>query len=66
LDGIGDDAGHHGADKADAQDDNDLMALGAMVGDEGLEALDFSGLILRGGKRELFAVRGGGVLVAGR
>jgi len=28
------------------QDDNDLMALGAMIGGEGLEALEFSGFIL--------------------
>jgi len=50
TDGVGDDAGHDGPDEADAQDDDDLMALRAMLGDKGLEAQDFSSLILRDGK----------------
>ena len=58
--GVGDDAGHYGPDEADAQDDDDLMALRAMVGDKGLEALDFRVFIFRGGQGELFAVGGGG------
>jgi hypothetical protein len=56
------DPGHDGPHEADAQDDDDFMALGAMIGDEGLEALEFSGFILRGGQGELFAVGGGRVL----
>ena len=55
--GIGDDPGHDGPYEADTQDDNDLAALGAMIGDKGLEAQDFSGFILRGWQGELFAVR---------
>jgi hypothetical protein len=35
-----------------------------VLGDEGLEALKFSGFILLRGKGKLFAVRGGGVLSA--
>jgi len=58
--GIGNDPGHDGADEADAQDDNDLMPLGTMIGDKSLEAQDFSGFILRSGKGELFAVGGSG------
>jgi hypothetical protein len=58
------DPGHDGPYEADTQDDDDLMALGAMLGDEGLEAQDFSGFILRGGQRKLFAVGGGRVLGA--
>ena len=38
------------------------MTLGAMIGDEGLEALEFSGFILLCGEGELFAVGGSGVL----
>jgi len=34
--GISDDPGHDSPDEADTQDDDDLMALGAMIGDEGL------------------------------
>jgi hypothetical protein len=62
--GISDDPGHDGPYEADTQDDDDLMALSAMFGDEGLEAQDFSGFILRGWQGELFAVGGGGVLSA--
>ena len=62
--GVGDDPGHDGPYEAHAQDNDDLMALRAMLRDKGLEALDFSGLILRSGQGELFAVGGGRVLSA--
>jgi hypothetical protein len=35
------------------------MAPGAVIGGDGLEALEFSGFILLRGKGELFAVGGG-------
>ena len=62
--GIGNDPGHDGPHEADAQDDNNLMPLGAVIGNEGLEAQDFSGLILLCGKGELFTVGGSRVLSA--
>jgi hypothetical protein len=40
------------------------MALGAVLGNELLEALEFSGFILLRGEAELFAVGGGRVLSA--
>jgi len=58
INGISDDTGHDGAYEADTQDDDDFMALGAVVSNEGLEAQDFSSFILRSGKGELFAVGG--------
>ncbi len=58
INGIGDDPGHDGPYEADTHDDDDLMALGAMIGGEGLEALEFSGFILLRGEGELFAVGG--------
>ena len=61
---IGDNPGHDRPHEADAQDDDDLMALGAMIGDKGLEALDFSGFILRGWQGELLASGGSRVLSA--
>ena len=56
--GTGNDPGHDGADEADAQDDNDLMPLGTMIGDKSLEAQDFSGFILRSGKGGIVRRRG--------
>jgi hypothetical protein len=53
------DPGHDGPYEADTQDDDNLMTLGAMIGDEGLEAQDFSNFILLRGEGELFAVGGG-------
>jgi len=64
LDGVGDDAGHDGAYEADAEDNDDFMAPGAVVGDEGLEAQDFSGFIMWGWQRKLFAGRRDRVLSA--
>gem|GEM_PF-5388688 len=58
TDGVGYYAGHYCAYEADAQDYYDFLALGAVLGDEGLDALDFSGFVLRGGQGELFAVGG--------
>jgi hypothetical protein len=64
LNGVGDDTGHDGAYEADAEDYDDFMALGAVVGDEGLEALDFSRFLLRSGQGKLFAGRRDRVLSA--
>ncbi|MFH1628851.1 MAG: hypothetical protein ABIE47_09045 [Pseudomonadota bacterium] len=56
--GISNDSGHDGPYEANTQDDDDLMTLGAMIGGEGLEALELSGFILLRGEGELFAVGG--------